>query len=326
MKLSIVVPIYNVADYLPKCIDSLLNQNLAHTDYEIILVDDGSADRSGQIADEYACANENIRVIHQQNSGLSMARNAGVAVAQGDYVQFVDSDDYLEPNVLRTVVDALYRSATDVLVVQYRYVDADYEPVAPYKDSGRVVPACSCVCHGETYLQTYQDYRCYAVQYIIRRKLAQQCAFTAGIYFEDTEWVPRLLASAERVTSVDTVVYNYLMRQGSITQSVSEEKKRKVIDDKINLIVALQRQMVDKPDKRWHKGMIAHPVLSVLGCIVADFYAERAVYLHLLRQNHVYPLSYFHATRRVRRKLFLINLSPDLFCRCVAAKTRLRRH
>ena len=323
MQLSIVVPIYNVEKYLPKCVDSLLNQGLASTDYEIILVDDGSTDRSGTIADDYAKRYAHIRVIHQTNQGLSMARNAGMALAQGDYVQFVDSDDYLEPNVLHVLLDYLAKNDLDILKFGYQYVNSNYEVCQPYKKHSSVVLPCQCICNGVTYLNTYQDYRCYVVQYIIRRHLLQNCFFTAGIYFEDTEWVPRLLTSAERVTSVNVVVYNYLMRQGSITQSVSEEKKRKVLTDKISLVHALQQQMADKTDKRWYEGMIAHTVLSIFGCIVADFYAERAIYLRLLCQSHVYPLSYYHATRRVKRKLWLINLSPALFCWGIYVKGRI---
>ena len=105
MKLSIIVPIYNVAPYLRKCVDSLLAQDIS--DYEIILVDDGSTDDSGVIADEILnthsqspIANCQIKVVHQLNGGLSAARNTGIAAAQGEYVCFVDSDDYWEENVL----------------------------------------------------------------------------------------------------------------------------------------------------------------------------------------------------------------------------------
>ena len=98
MKLSIIVPIYNVAPYLRKCMDSLLAQDIL--DYEIILVDDGSPDECPRICDAYAEKHSNIHVIHQENAGLSAARNTGVAKAQGDYIWFVDSDDYVEPNVL----------------------------------------------------------------------------------------------------------------------------------------------------------------------------------------------------------------------------------
>lgn len=323
MKLSIVVPIYNVADYLSKCVDSLLNQGLAPTDYEIILVDDGSTDRSGQIADDYANRYAHIRVIHQTNQGLSLTRNVGVAIAQGDYVQFVDSDDYLEPNVLGVLIKKMEQEHLDVLRFNYQNVDECYRVFEPYKDPKKFVDYTDSVSDGLTFLTERLGYGCYAWQFMMRTALAKRSIFTAGIYFEDTEWTPRLLASAERVTSVDTVVYNYLMRQGSITQSVSEEKKRKVLTDKISLVHALQQQMADKADKRWYEGMIAHTVLSIFGCIVADFYAERAIYLRLLRQSHVYPLSYYHATRRVKRKLWLINLSPALFCWGIYVKGKI---
>lgn len=323
MQLSIVVPIYNVEKYLPKCVDSLLNQGLASTDYEIILVDDGSTDRSGTIADDYAKRYAHIRVIHQTNQGLSMARNAGMALAQGDYVQFVDSDDYLEPNVLGALVNKMDYEHLDILRFNYQNVDECYRVFEPYKDPKTFVDYTDSVVNGLTFLTERLGYGCYAWQFVMRTSLVAQSPFTAGIYFEDTEWVPRLLTSAERVTSVNVVVYNYLMRQGSITQSVSEEKKRKVLTDKISLVHALQQQMADKTDKRWYEGMIAHTVLSIFGCIVADFYVERATYLRLLRQSHVYPLSYYHATRRVKRKLWLINLSPALFCWSIYVKGKI---
>ena len=121
MKLSIIVPIYNVAPYLRKCVDSLLKQDIS--DYEIILVDDGSTDYSGVIADEISNAFRlsplasrlTLRVIHQPNAGLSAARNTGIAAAQGEYIMFVDSDDYLEPNVLGALMEQVRREQLDVL-------------------------------------------------------------------------------------------------------------------------------------------------------------------------------------------------------------------
>ena len=134
MKLSIIVPIYNVAAYLKKCVDSLLKQNIDN--YEIILVDDGSTDDSGAIADEIVrdamgngqwlidkesnrqspIANSpTLRVIHQLNAGLSAARNTGIATAQGKYILFVDSDDYLQPNVLGALMEQVEHDNLDVL-------------------------------------------------------------------------------------------------------------------------------------------------------------------------------------------------------------------
>ena len=139
MLLSIIVPVYNVEKYLRKCVDSLLTQDLPPEEYEIILVDDGSTDQSGTICDEYAADHPIVKAMHQQNGGLSAARNSGVAVAQGRYVQFVDSDDYLEPNMLKTLVEKMETDQLDVLRFNYRNVNERYEVIEPNKDPKRWV-------------------------------------------------------------------------------------------------------------------------------------------------------------------------------------------
>lgn len=314
MKLSIVVPIYNVADYLRRCVDSLLHQDLELSDYEIILIDDGSTDGSGAIADAYAAKFNHIRTIHQANAGLSGARNTGIGAACGEYLQFVDSDDYLEPNVLRALLDKMAAERLDVLRFNYQNVDERYRAFEPYKEHKPFVDYRDSVTDGLAFLTERLGYGCYAWQFMVRADLVKGCRFTEGIYFEDTDWTPRLLASAQRVTSVDTLVYNYLMRRGSITQSISCEKKRKLLDDKLFLVDSLAAQMADKVDKRWYRGMMAATVVSLLGMVAVDFWGSRSAYLKQLKQKHIYPLSLFHASPRTRRKIRLINLSPILFC------------
>lgn len=112
--LSVVVPIYNVEAYLDECVGSLLNQTLKNI--EIILVDDGSQDKSGEIADRYGEKHENVKVIHQKNSGLGHARNTGIKAASGDYVGFVDSDDWAEPEMYSRLYDAAVKSKADIVV------------------------------------------------------------------------------------------------------------------------------------------------------------------------------------------------------------------
>lgn len=314
--LSIIVPIYNVESYLRKCVDSLLAQDLPESAYEIILVDDGSTDASGDIANEYAERYANIRVIHQVNGGLSAARNTGIDAAQGNYIQFVDSDDYLEPNVLSGLVEKMERDELDVLRFNYQNVNEQYEVFQPYKDVKPFVDYRDEVCDGLTFLTERLGYACYAVQFMIKTELLKpkEHQFKCGIYFEDTEWTPRLLVRAQRVTSVDTMVYNYLMRTGSITQAVTEEKKRKVLADKLALIDSMNRQAASCEDKRWFEGMIAGTTLSILTLVTADFYKERRHIIYQLRMKRVFPLSNYHATQRTARKLKLINISPELFC------------
>ncbi len=115
--ISVVVPIYNVAEYLNECIDSILDQDYKTT--EILLIDDGSTDHSGKICNEYARKHRNIRVIHQENAGLSAARNKGLSVAKGYYICFIDSDDYILPGYLSEMIKTIKKENADICVCCY---------------------------------------------------------------------------------------------------------------------------------------------------------------------------------------------------------------
>lgn len=346
MKLSVIIPVYNVAPYVRKCVESVLAQDLDPKDYEVILVDDGSTDVSGEICDSLAEGRiggeaerqiGNIKVLHQKNQGLSAARNAGIAVAKGKYIQFVDSDDYLEPNVLAGLVEQMEREQLDVLRFDYQNVrlisDGQYEIFQPYKHPHQV-DAQSNVTDGETYLNTRMGYACYAWQFMIKRESLTPapspegegsdagCLFTPGIYFEDTDWTPRMLLRARRVNATTTIVYNYLMREGSITKAIATEKQRKVLEDKIRLIEALQTMSEGAKDGRWFKGMIDASVLSTLGIVALQFWTERKKYWGELRELKVYPLSLNGVGRSVAVKYRLINLSPRLYCGLIRWKNK----
>lgn len=321
MILSIVVPVYNVEDYLSKCLDSILNQDIDKDDYEIIVVNDGSTDGSGEIAEEYAERYSNITLINQENQGLSGARNSGIKVARGKYIQFVDSDDYLEPNVEKSLVEKMESGNLDILRFNYQNVNEKGEVFDPNKASKLYVDYRDEVCDGITFLNERQGPACYAVQFMLKTELVKSIPlFMEGIYFEDVEWTPRILTAANRVTSESRIIYNYLVRQGSITKAKTLEKKRKVIDDKIFLIDLMKSQMADKADKRWYEGMIAGTVISLLGAIVADLYVERRKYIKKLKELAVFPLSDYHLNSGGLRKRKLINLSPELYCFLIKVK------
>lgn len=321
MILSIVVPVYNVSQYLSKCLDSLLNQDVEKDDYEIIVVNDGSTDNSGEIAQEYANKHSNIILIDQENQGLSGARNSGIKVARGKYIQFVDSDDYLEPNVEKSLVEKMESENLDILRFNYQNVNEKGEVFDPNKAGKSYVDYRDEVCDGIAFLNERQGPACYAVQFMLKTELVKSVPlFMEGIYFEDVEWAPRVLTAANRVTSESKIIYNYLVRQGSITKAKTLEKKRKVIDDKIFLIELLNSQMADKADKRWYEGMIAGTVISLLGAIVADLYDERRKYIKKLKELAVFPLSDYHLNSGGLRKRRLINLSPELYCLVIRLK------
>ena len=314
IKLSIIVPIYKVEQYLHKCVDSLLHQDLSEEEFEIVLVDDGSPDKCGDICEEYATKYSQVKAIHQKNGGLSAARNSGIAMAQGKFIQFVDSDDYLEPNVLKTLVEKMETDQLDILRFNYRNVNEQYEVFEPNKVSKPFVDYRDEVCGGLTFLTDRLGFGCYAWQFMIRRELLEECVFKEGIYFEDTEWTPRVLRNAHRVTSTDLMVYNYLWREGSITQSVDEKKKRKVLKDKMRLIDSMKEQMHDTSDKRWFEGMITQTVLSILGHVCEYYYMERSSVCQALKLKKVFPLSFYHSTKSAQRKIRIANVSPNLLC------------
>ena len=312
--LSIIVPIYKVEPYLRKCVDSLLVQDLSPEEYEIILVDDGSPDDCGKIADEYAARFSNVRAIHQENGGLSVARNTGIMAAQGKYIQFVDSDDYLEPNVLGALVERAERDNLDVLRFNYRNVNENYEEFWPNKTPKQTWGYEESVVDGVTFLNERLGYACYAVQFLILKELLADCLFKPNIYFEDVEWTPRMLQQARRVSSTQDVVYNYLSRTGSITKADDIDKYRKLVESKISLISDLQEQMQSCPDNRWYKGMISGTMVSVLGLLSGKLYKEKRTFLNKLFMLDVLPLSTYQMTKTGTRKARLINISPRIAC------------
>lgn len=314
LKVSIIVPVYMVEQYLSKCVESLLNQNLLAEEYEIILVNDGSPDRCGEICEDYAARFSNIKVVHRDNGGLSAARNNGIAESNGKYVQFVDPDDFLEPNVLKQLVDKMERDQLDVLRFNYQNVNERYEVFEPNKVDKPYVDYRDDVCDGSTFLTERLGFACYACQFMIRRELLNNCRFKEGVYFEDTEWTPRLLLQAARVSSTDLMVYNYLIRTGSITQSIDEEKKKKVLNDKLLLIDDLMEQMSMVKDKKWFEGTIAQTAVSIVGYVSKNYYDKRKQYLNALLSKKIFPLSVYQCTPSARRKIQLANVSVGLLC------------
>ena len=332
MKLSIVVPIYNVAPYLRKCVDSLLVQDIS--DYEIILVDDGSTDDSGAIADEivrevmgnrqWAIDNETNRqspiansptlhLIHQSNAGLSAARNTGIAAATGNYIMFVDSDDYLHPNSLGTLLEQVEHDNLDVLRFRYQNVRESGEAFAPYKDMTNYNDYSSTPTDGLTFLNERMGTQCYVVQFLVKADIVRQELFTPGIYFEDTDWTPRMLLRAKRVASTELVVYNYLWREGSITLSQKDATKmRKQLNDKIHLLYKLNEWGNQVKDRRWFDSMISSLVVNIVGILASICYCERKEYIQQIKAIDILPITTYHIAPRALRKVKLINLSIDL--------------
>ncbi|MBR4560852.1 MAG: glycosyltransferase [Bacteroidales bacterium] len=316
--LSIIVPVYNVEPYLRKCVDSLLAQD--YSDYEIILVDDGSTDSCPAMCDEYASHYPNIHTMHQPNSGLSVARNSGITLARGKYICFVDSDDYWEPNVLGGLMAQVERENLDVLRFNYQNVNEKYNVFNPVKTM-RIIDERTDVVNGETYLNTRMGYACYAVMFIVRRALVLgneelnlgECMFTEGIHFEDVDWLPRMMLRAERVNSTSIVVYNYLIRQGSITQEANDLSKRECnVNDALYVIEQLNKLETKYSGCHWLKEMRSSMALAILHTVAKYLYPQRKTYINQLKVLRVFPISLKNKSVSFSCKINLCNFSPWL--------------
>ena len=322
IKLSFIVPIYGVEQYLQKCVDSLLTQDLASSEYEIILVDDGSPDTCPQICDDYATAHKNIRVVHRENGGLSAARNSGIKAAKGKYVCFVDSDDYWEPNVLKGLMEQIDREQLDVLRFNFRNVNERYEEFHPNKAPKRDIDYSETVTDGEDFLNNRLGQMCYAVMFVINRELLDSCVFKEGIYFEDVEWTPRMLLRAKRVASTSTIVYNYLWREGSITLPDNPQKRENVLRDKIALSRGFKEQQNLVNDPMWFVWMTSNTAMTVLNILSSMSSTDRKLYLSKLKAMRIFPLLIKREKVFSHRiKIMLANVSPSLYCMVMSLRS-----
>lgn len=219
MLFSLIIPAYKVEAFIKKCLDSVKNQQeISQDDYEIIVVDDGSPDRSGEIAENELAQFNNSTVIHQPNGGLSIARNNGLKQAQGKYVWFIDSDDWIAPNSLSILKKAIdEHSQPDVIMFK----------ACRYYENGVVTPR-----HGKfpfigkeavkgTDVFITSTWQTCAQFYLMNRTFLNDnlLEFMPGVYHEDNEFTPRMLCQAASIAQIDDILYNTFTNSESITNT-----------------------------------------------------------------------------------------------------------
>lgn len=319
--LSIIVPMYKSEAYLPKCLDSLLDQDISHEDYEIVLIDDGSPDGGKALAEGYASRYQNIVVLSQDNKGTSGARNTGLRYASGKYVYFVDPDDYILENSLKEILQKMEDESLDVLRFGYYEVDEDYHFTKSAKHF-QEPDYSSRIMDGYTFMGERLGVACYVWTYLFRLSLIKdnELFFIEGDYFDDTPWLPKVLAHAKRVDSVDWKRHFYLIRSNSLVQSISANNVQRKIDGQLFLIGEMQRQMEEVQNRdaiSWYKMMISFCVLTLLSLVSMHRFADRQDYLKRLREKSVYPLSMKKLSGNNRIKAAIINISPEIYCRLI---------
>ena len=209
--ISIIVPIYNVEKYLNKCVESIINQT--YKNLEIILVDDGSPDNCPAICDEWAKKDNRIKVIHKENGGLSDARNAGLAVATGEYIAFIDSDDYIELDFYNKLYKVIKDTNCDISMCNLRMVYENNNVFVDNYDTFEITEystteAMSALIDDEIRQVVWNK--------LYKADIIKNILFDIGKYHEDEFWSYKAIGAADKIAAIDYTGYYYLQRSGSI--------------------------------------------------------------------------------------------------------------
>ena len=218
--ISVIVPVFNVAGYLPQCVDSILSQDYGNL--EVILIDDGSTDGSGEICDRYAALDSRVRAIHQKNGGAAAAKNAGLRLATGEYLAFADSDDYLEPGAYGFLMKILLENGADAVQGSFREV---------YRNRAEEQRISEEILEGYDYLLRFpKDFSCALLwNKLYRRALFDGVFFEEGHKIDDEYFTYQGFLQPRKVVRMDRVVYNYRKRASSVMSS-PESAERLVLD------------------------------------------------------------------------------------------------
>lgn len=230
--ISIIVPIYGVEQYLKRCVDSLVNQT--YRNLEIILVDDGSPDKCGEICDEYAKKDERIVVIHKPNGGLADARNSGIKSATGEYLMFIDSDDWIELDTCEIIINEAILHKAEIVVFEFNLVYDNGKKVKRHSGIVSTTPTKEECIRSLIYKIPESGIFNNVCNKLFARRLFADIRFPCGKVAEDHGVIYKLIHNAETVCVVDRCFYNYYKRDGSISFN---EFYPKIINDRFDFAV-----------------------------------------------------------------------------------------
>lgn len=297
MLLSLIIPVYKVEQYLKKCLDSCLNQDIPLSEYEIIAVNDGSPDNSFAILKEYESKYPNIKILNQENQGLSMARNNGLEIAKGEYIWFVDSDDWIENNILKDLIKN-FESKPDIIQLKYQLT---YEnratsgiptvPFYPFKElSGKDL------LRNKQYLPAPAQFCIYRKQFLDQYNLR----FVSGILHEDSEFKPRATYFAKKIILYNKVVYNYLQREnGSITSNFKLKNAKDIIFVVKNLIDFSNRNVNESQIKKTFSSLCCLSLNTLLNGY-RNISTDEQYEVEELLKNNIYIFKEFKKSNNIK--------------------------
>jgi glycosyltransferase involved in cell wall biosynthesis len=299
-KFSIIIPVYNVEKYIGKCLDSVMNQSFKN--YEIIVVNDGTKDNSMDIVKNYP-----VKIITQKNQGLSEARNIGVRKAKGDYIIFLDSDDYIEKDLLKKINKSLDNNP-DIVRYQIQEVDEKDKILNKYEEKKFENLSGVDAFKEITKYHFVENAWCYAIKREYYQK--EKFEFKKGTIHEDFGLIPLVIIKAKKVNSISYIGYNYLQRQGSIMSSNDYEKTKKKVEDFYNHYLYLEEEInKTKLDSKYFKSFISNSLILKINELNQEDYK---IYLKRLKKDKVFNNLLSDTLPRKIKKL-IIKINPKLY-------------
>lgn len=220
---SVIIPVYQVEKYIRKCINSVINQT--YQNIEILLIDDGSPDNSGRICDEYALKDNRVKVIHKKNEGVSSARNMGLDICCGEYIMFLDSDDYIAEDAVEKALNALVLNQSDICVFNVVLITEDGEVI----DDGREAnPIVNEIITADDFYKKFREGNCW--YYIIsnklyRRKIFEELRYPVGKIHEDSFVIHNIIDRSQTTVCIDDKLYYYVQTKNSIMRNAYSAKR-----------------------------------------------------------------------------------------------------
>lgn len=311
MKLSIIIPIYNVGQYLERCIDSCELQLRNSDDFEILIIDDGSTDNSGDIIRKLQKRYRNIQYYKQENGGQASARNRGVLLAKGDYIWFVDGDDYLTPDGIEDLLDEAINLQLDVHAFNFQFVFED-QTIKLHNSSA---PSNKCSFEHGRDLVCNVDLPHTPWIGLLRRHyiINNNLKFNTEILYEDFELMPRVYCMAEKCQFTNEVHYNYFQREGSTMKSYSIERNKKRCRDLLRIADSLYVFATNNLTK----GTLAYTFLmrQVSFSITQSlaYYSKEVMPLSEYRNKPYFPMDTSILAGSMKLKAMLANFSLHLY-------------
>lgn len=316
MKISIIIPAYNVEDYIEGCLLSTINQDLPIDEYEVIVANDGSTDSTYEKIVAIAANRSNFVVINKENEWVSLTRNRCFDVARGEYILFVDSDDTIKENCLGLIYNKMRNNNLDILEFDFRNVDVQGKEIHPKMYHSMKSRPVGAVMSGYDYLAYYYDVipmvwvRAYSRDFLIKNNLRM-----INLKHEDENFTPKAIFLAERIEVIKDVIYNYLIRPGSVTASRKRSNYLDTIDTMADVRAFLTNHPKGNPAvTKWINDRVSLVLHTSYYASVRSGLDCQCEIIDHMKSYGIYPFK-----NRFRYR-FIYRLSTPLFVRLIKNK------